>query len=428
MQQNLVESCLGFINDFLDHRDIDVIRLLEVRKELKNLMSPADLEKTDSLGPFTRQAINSLIEPSVMTLTKEDLMSRRRSLEVAHSDLYYTPQIRQELQQAYRLCSYDCHRLDFVTEGNALAFLLFYFIEQEKMVDYLNIDRRKCRSLAKGIQDAYLDVPFHNAIHGCAVLHSTIHFIRQSDVLACIEDRFQRAVVHLSAIIAAAGHDMKHPGLQNQFLVMSDNPIAISYNDQSVLEHYHLAQLYSLLTADSTNIFSKFSRNMRHYSRNIITTMILATDMQRHTDRLDHFHNRMKLNKQEHLLITLQLILKCADVSHSFLDFDLHSEWALRLQQELFSQGDMEKSLDLPVSMFADRKDLSMTIEHNQTGFLRLIVLPMIRALSEQFPVLQHFVDKAEHNYRKWKEDRHEKKLIDSSFPHDDSLVAERST
>lgn len=428
MQPDLVESCLSFIDDLLEHRHVDVFRLLEVRQRLKRLQNPAPLEKNDSLGRLTRQAINSLIEPPIMTFTREDLIRRRRSLEVTYSDLYYTPQIRQELQLAYDSCLYDCHRLDFVTEGNALAFLLFYFIEQEKLVDELSLDRLKCKNLAKAIQNAYLDIPFHNAVHGCAVLHSTIHLLRKSEVLMSISDAFQRAVVHLSACIAAAGHDMKHPGLQNQFLVMSDDPIAQTYNDQSVLENYHLSQLYTLFSADETNIFKKFARNIRHYSRKIISDMVLATDMQRHTDRLERFKNRMELNDQERLLITLQFILKCADISHSFLNFDLHSDWAFRLQQELFSQGDLEKSLSLPVSMFAERNNPSTTIWHNQTGFFRLIVLPMIRAMVEHFPVLQMYCDRAEANYRKWKEDQHEEKVNAVLFPHVDSRVVNRIT
>ena len=35
---------------------------------------------------------------------------------------------------------------------------------------------------------------------------------------------------------------MGHPGLNNAFMVRTRSPLALRYNDQSVLEHHHLAQ------------------------------------------------------------------------------------------------------------------------------------------------------------------------------------------
>ena len=48
-------------------------------------------------------------------------------------------------------------------------------------------------------------------------------------------------LVRLAALIAAAIHDLDHPGVSNTFLIKTKNPLAILYNDQSPLENHHLA-------------------------------------------------------------------------------------------------------------------------------------------------------------------------------------------
>ncbi len=367
----------------------------------------AALHKADSLPHVTRQNIQALLRPTVYQFSKADL-SCTSSLRLPLEKTRYNPAIRKELERAFADFEYDCHQLNQVTSGNALSALLYYFIEQEGVIRRLCLDQHKCKILAKKIQISYLNNPFHNAVHACTVLHSTIHLIRSSDFMKSIQDPFLRAIVYLSACVAASGHDMRHPAVTSQFLINTDNPIAIKYNDQSVLENFHLTQLLEALRAFDTNIYGNFSRNIQQFARSIIIAMVLATDLQKHNDILARFQKRSDLNNQERLVVTLQILLKCADISHSVADFKSHRMWAYSLQQEMFAQGDIEKCLSLPLSMFADRHEPSTTIMHNQTGFHRLIVLPLFQALVDEFPCFQFLLDRAQVNYQKWKENRHE--------------------
>ena len=50
-----------------------------------------------------------------------------------------------------------------------------------------------------------------------------------------------------AGLIAAAIHDVGHPGHNNNFEIAIQSDLAITYNDQAVLENYHLATTFSLL-------------------------------------------------------------------------------------------------------------------------------------------------------------------------------------
>ena len=50
-----------------------------------------------------------------------------------------------------------------------------------------------------------------------------------------------------AALIAAAVHDVDHPGKNNQFLIETGHELAILYNDNSVLENHHLAMAFRIM-------------------------------------------------------------------------------------------------------------------------------------------------------------------------------------
>jgi len=60
-----------------------------------------------------------------------------------------------------------------------------------------------------------------------------------------IKQSFERVLYFLQ--IAAACHDLNHPGLNNAFLVNIEDPIAILYNDLSVLENTHASRSFDIM-------------------------------------------------------------------------------------------------------------------------------------------------------------------------------------
>lgn len=60
----------------------------------------------------------------------------------------------------------------------------------------------------------------------------------------------------IAALIAAAVHDIDHPGYTNSFLCNAADTLAVLYNDIAVLESHHAALSFKKTAEDeSSNIF-----------------------------------------------------------------------------------------------------------------------------------------------------------------------------
>ena len=61
-------------------------------------------------------------------------------------------------------------------------------------------------------------------------------------------------------IFASAVHDLRHPGVNNMFLVKTRDKQAMTYNDRSVNENMHASLAFGLaLDHEDLNLFKKFS-------------------------------------------------------------------------------------------------------------------------------------------------------------------------
>jgi hypothetical protein len=133
--------------------------------------------------------------------------------------------------------------------------------------------------------------------------------------------------------------------------------------------------------------------------------MVMQTDMQQHFPLLTKFKSRFTTDQKNIIeegdsTLILQMALKAADLAHLTYNFDLHKYWVERLQEEMFIQGDIEKSMGLPESPLCDRNKPGITA--SQTDFINFVAMGMYNALSISFPSTISMYNNLIENYNIW--------------------------
>ena len=73
----------------------------------------------------------------------------------------------------------------------------------------------------------------------------------------------------------------------------TQHPLAVKYNDQSVLENHHIASTFAVAQKAEFNIFKLFSKEQFKSVRERMVSMVLATDMAKHFSDLGKLKSRV---------------------------------------------------------------------------------------------------------------------------------------
>eukprot|EP00191_Tetraselmis_sp_GSL018_P003214 CAMPEP_0177604164 /NCGR_PEP_ID=MMETSP0419_2-20121207/15961_1 /TAXON_ID=582737 /ORGANISM="Tetraselmis sp., Strain GSL018" /LENGTH=665 /DNA_ID=CAMNT_0019098107 /DNA_START=632 /DNA_END=2626 /DNA_ORIENTATION=+ len=223
------------------------------------------------------------------------------------------------------------------------------------------------------IEAGYPDTFYHCKLHAADVTHRLAAILSRSGIAEAVADEDPRE--NLAMLNAAVVHDFKHPQLTNAFLVHNEMPMALQFNDQAVAENYALRESRMLVYDPELN-FTNFHhpddphRDAWKKLTDIVMSMVLATDMGRHFSILSQFKMHVVDNKalrgkttkqmwramgKEQRSLTLQMAIKVADLGHNSLPIELSKQWVMRLEEEFFRQGDLERRMGMKVSPLMDR-------------------------------------------------------------------------
>ena len=209
---------------------------------------------------------------------------------------------------------------------------------------------------------------------------------------------------HLNSQVRAPHNPRRHPprlfdtGRRRRRLMpdpfaVAQSPLALLYNDVSILENHHCSYACKVLARTENNVFANLEVEDDKMARSKLINCILATDMANHFDVINKFKIKVeathfKKHKDDDRQILMNMLLHAADLSNPVRPFDIAKQWcvvqtsnsghqllspppltavpcfrpgprrAWAIIEEFSQQGDMEKRLTLPISPMCDRSQL----------------------------------------------------------------------
>ncbi|XP_077299462.1 high affinity cAMP-specific and IBMX-insensitive 3',5'-cyclic phosphodiesterase 8-like [Arctopsyche grandis] len=403
-------------------RAVDVLRTTE-------LYSPHMREdyRLRSDDPVANDLIGALLSQGPTTV----LSSRRSSndstvirAQTSRQNVKHKAPVQiRELLETSLQWDFDIFKLEDLTKRRPLVHLGFNLMCHFNGCSVLECEERTMLNWLTVIEMNYrTSNTYHNSTHAADVMQAVACYMRKDQLREHLEP-----LDEIAALIAAAAHDLDHPGTSSAFLCNSRHPLAILYNDLAVLESHHAALTFKLtLNDDRVNIFKNLDREMYKIARQTVIDMILATEMTRHFEHLAKFVNvfcpkanmgskediigiepempsaDMNLQLSENVTLVKRMMIKCADVSNPSRSIKYCVEWARRIAEEYFLQTDEEKARELPVVMpVFDRATCS--IPRSQIGFIEFIIIHMVEAW-DAFIDMPELLAHTKSNYQYWRD------------------------
>lgn len=357
------------------------------------------------------KGIASRDKPQIATHRPDELLSLQR---------------RTAVEEAIAKWNFAAHEFDMDELAYAALIMLEHVLRNPALEQY-GLARPQLMTFILAARRQYKherEVHYHNWRHAVDVTQSLYCFLCDTRLcppsdpdlapkkeLSALE-RLLTPFDALILIVSAVGHDVGHPGVNNAFLVASNNQLAHVYNDKSVLENYHCAAYSQLIRLHWSAL-----GNISLFRSTMITT-ILATDMQRHFEYMGYLRDlKQKLDKSDPELadwkdkdrehareLVMALLIKAADISNVARPFEISAKWAKILMNEFSRQGELESELQIPTCLFGgppDKED-ALAAAQSQKGFMNLFGLPLFHGISEVMPNVSCTLPELEKNNDVW--------------------------
>uniref|UniRef100_A0A8D0KYW8 Phosphodiesterase n=1 Tax=Strix occidentalis caurina TaxID=311401 RepID=A0A8D0KYW8_STROC len=257
--------------------------------------------------------------------------------------------------------NFDIFLFDRLTNGNSLVSLTFHLFNLHGLIEHFQLDTMKLRRFLVMVQEDYHSQnPYHNAVHAADVTQAMHCYLK--------EPKLSKSLTPwdvLLSLIAAATHDLDHPGVNQPFLIKTNHYLATLYKNTSVLENHHWRSAVGLLR--ESGLFAHMSLENRQLMESQIGDLILATDISQQNEYLSMFRSHLDRG---------DLCLENANHRHFILQVIFYSQAISSFQNEVeISFRDIEKKYHLGVSPLCDRQ--TETIANIQIGFMTYLVEPL---------------------------------------------------
>ncbi|GAA5814327.1 hypothetical protein MFLAVUS_007821 [Mucor flavus] len=348
---------------------------------------------------------------------------------------YYTPKPSVRRSSMASMLSWDFSPLDL--DNKDLIQVVFMILNHTLMsfdeLEALRVPNGDLYHFIFDICNSYHSSnPYHNFRHAVDVLQANYYFLCKIGAIEPMcpmirsEDPMIKQLLQpidiFALLMASIGHDVGHPGVNNNFMITTSTPLAILYNDKSVLESFHAMSFFHLLKEHCFGQLTDLRANPEYsIFRKIVVNSILATDMSMHdeyvhkiTDQAERIKNIDLTDKsacEKEKVLLCGALIKCADISNCARPFESAKEWAKILAQEFFEQGDLERELGMPVLPINERGKICL--EDFQISFKKFVALKLFESICKVTTNMQFTIDYIHENINIWESMKSKREPVD---------------
>lgn len=316
-------------------------------------------------------------------------------------DQDYSLTVRLFIRNSALNWNFNSFTFDALCCGRSLTELLLHLFDYYDLYNVFNLDMINVLKFSRLLEFGYHSTnPYHNSIHAADVTQAMHCFMQ--------ENKIKKHMTHLEtmcSILAAVCHDLDHPGVNQSFLVATNNPLAHLYNNNSVLENHHWRFALSILR--ESNLLDHLSEDIFDDMKKQLENLILATDIARQNEYLTSFRNltssdQFDMQNTEDRALVLQMALKCADLCNSCRPWLISRVWSNLICDEFYKMGRIERKLGIPLTPIFQREKTS--IASMQADFFKFIVLPLLELWNKflESPLSSLLMSNFDHNYQRW--------------------------
>ena len=210
-------------------------------------------------------------------------------------------------------------------------------------------------------------------------------------------------------LFSAVIHDVDHPGLNNSFAIKTCSPLAILYNDVSVLENHHVSLGFSIMKSSSEyDILDGWDQCDIVEFRKLVIACVLSTDMNLHNDMVKEIKNIVidcrvnDFSDTDRRFSFYRYILHGADISNSVRSHQISYKISLLIVEEFRTQAKLEAECGVTVTPHMILPD-EISIAKSEIGFLEFVAKPYWIAMSLCYDSLSELIPKLNSNLDNWK-------------------------
>eukprot|EP01094_Clydonella_sp_ATCC50884_P016722 TRINITY_DN2793_c0_g1_i10.p1 TRINITY_DN2793_c0_g1~~TRINITY_DN2793_c0_g1_i10.p1 ORF type:complete len:591 (-),score=169.42 TRINITY_DN2793_c0_g1_i10:74-1846(-) len=292
------------------------------------------------------------------------------------------------------LTSWDFNQWDL--EESQLLPLLKEMFSSFGLLERFKIEEHKLEQFLMTVRSRYHPNPYHCFRHAFDVTQTCYAILTSMNAA-----KFLSHVDIFALLIAALGHDIGHPGMNNAYQTTALTEIALEYNDKSVLEQFHCSTLFRILLTPACNILSGLSEEEFGQVRSAIIGCIMHTDPAMHFESKAKLQQRLDMEKPlerenaDDRQLVIQTVLMTADISNISKPWPVAREWSSRISKEFFAQGDAEREEGRNVAPYMDRNVSSSA--KTSANFIDFMAVPLydvvVQMLPDMQPVLHNIAD-----------------------------------